>query len=139
MTSKIEKKVSKKGIGSAIRTSHIIPKSSGIEMTARFSESQKDLNQVTFFRAIEFDKSLFEKLIKLKGCKKIRIYNAVNAFNEQTFVITAVDTKKNDIYFKIKTNTAQPKDNLNSLAPESYGVGNMGNSCPQYTKDIITL
>lgn len=120
---------------------HIISKSKGAEMVNRFTDNMTDLNKIVFCHGIEFDKSLFEKLLKLRGSKVIRIYNAVNEFNEHTFVITAVDVAKNDIYFKLKTNSSKSKTILKiaDLPEDTDGVGNMGNQCPAYLKDVKTL
>ena len=119
---------------------NIISKSKGAEMVNRFREKKENLNSVTFSRAIQFPKSLFENLLKLKGVQDIRIYNAINEKNEHTFVVTAVDNKYNDIYFKNKRETVNSKTSVQrSAAPDNDGVGNMGNSCPAYTGDIIIL
>lgn len=119
---------------------HIVSKSKGLEMVYRFRDKSENLNGVTLSRAIQFDKSLFVELLKLKGVKKIRIYNAINEKNEHTFVITAVDSKYNDIYFKNKTEAGKTKTGVKrAAATDNDGVGNMGNSCPEYTGDIIIL
>lgn len=119
---------------------HIIERSKGVEMVNRFDDNRTNFDNIVFSRGMEFDKSLFEKLLKLKGINKIRIYNAVNDNNEHTFVITGADSKMNDIYFKIKrARKSTGSKSKMALAADSSGVGNMGNSCPVYPDETIVL
>lgn len=122
---------------------HIISKTDGAAMIARFEANKKSLNNIYFDKGREFDKSLFEKLLKLKGCKKIRIYNAANDENEHTFVITAVSvtpatttkpSTSKDIFFKMKPAAkAAVKGKMMMLLPANTdGVGNRGQQCPAY-------
>ena len=116
-------------------TNHIIPKSLGLEMVKRFKDNLKNLNKVTFELGKEFDKSLFEELLKLKGLKNVRIYNALNKDNGHTFIITGLDKNSNELYFKIKNSSKsngiiQEKIITNTTAEED-GVGNMGNQCTE--------
>ena len=84
------------------KVNHIIPKALGLEMVTRFQNNIKNLGKATFEIGKEFDKSLFESLLKLKGIKNVRIYNALNNDNSHTFVITGLDKNSNELYFKIK-------------------------------------
>lgn len=132
---------------------HIISKTEGAAMVARFDASRTSLANVFFSKGREFDKSLFEKLLKLKGCSKIRIYNAVNAKGEHTFVITAVaviaatktkPSTSKDIYFKMKpsakaTATTKKTAQRASAMPDTDGVGNQGQQCPAYDENNTAL
>jgi hypothetical protein len=114
---------------------HIIPKTKGDEMIKRFRNSRKNLNKLTFSLGVEFDKSLFEKLLKLTDAKTVRIYNAANELNEHTFVITALNSKMQEIYFKIKP-VAAASNSANMLKTSAVpvttdGVGNMGSQCSE--------
>ena len=132
---------------------HIISKTEGAAMVAQFEENKNNLDNIIFGKGREFDKSLFEKLLALKGCNKIRIYNALNNDGEHTFVITAVTvtaatkTKpaaSKDIYFKMKPalkgKTSNKKVSLRGAAmPDTDGVGNRGQQCPAYDENNTAL
>ena len=140
----VKKKVAPRKISYTPGINHIISKAEGSAMVDRFTASQMNLNAVIFSHGMEFDKSLFEKLLKQPGIKRVRIYNAVNEMSEHTFVITAVDGKRNDIYFKLKpaakTSTkTKGKAMLTSLSTDDNGVGNMGTKCPAYDPDATAL
>lgn len=125
---------------------HIIPKSQGDIMEQRFLDSLGNIGAIQFTYALEFDKSLFEQLLRLKGIRKIRIHNAVNIHNQHTFIVTGVGDFGQEIYFKIKPQSSgnqflqtaavtQPA----TPAPEAItadGVGNMADQCskPEYIK-----
>ncbi|MGG9961656.1 hypothetical protein [Ferruginibacter sp. SUN106] len=126
---------------------HIIPKSQGDIMERRFLESLKNIGIVQFTNALEFDKSLFEQLLQLKGICKVRVHNAVNEHNQHTFVVTAVDVAGEEIYFKIKAQHEEPQllertaiasANASATATVTEGVGNMADQCsqPEYKKQI---
>lgn len=114
---------------------HIIPKTKGDEMIKRFRDSRRNLNKLTFSLGIEFDKSLFEQLLKLKDAKTVRIYNAVNESNDHTFVITALNSKMEEIYFKITPVAPTPKSSnmlkTSAIPAVIDGVGNMGSQCSE--------
>jgi hypothetical protein len=140
----VKKEVVKKQlVAKAITTekvNHIIPKALGFEMIERFKKSAKDLSKVKFEMGKEFDKSLFEALLKLKGLKNVRIYNALNKDNGHTFVITGLDKNSNELYFKIKQEgkgkqVSQGKDG-GDTPTDNDGVGNMGNQCTEPPKEI---
>ena len=148
----IKKAASKKApVIKAQPVNHIISKTEGAAMIARFEANKNSLGSIFFSKGREFDKSLFEKLLKLKDCKKIRIYNAVNNENEHTFVITAVTvipgtkTKRSsskDIYFKIKPAVkAKTKSGMmmRSAGADTEGVGNRGQQCPAYDDNNTAL
>ena len=132
---------------------HIISKTDGAAMVARFEDNSARLDNIIFCKGREFDKSLFEQLLKLKGCSKIRVYNAVNDEGEHTFVITAVavtaatKTKpatSKDIYFKmkaaVKTKAGSKGAGLKSAAMQNTdGVGNQGQQCPAYDENNTAL
>lgn len=115
------------------KVNHIIPKIQGQEMILRFKKNIKNLNKVKFEMGKEFDKGLFEELLKLKGIKSVRIYNALNADYTHTFVITGLDAKSNEIYFKIKSDLSTKKSNARLIVQttDEDGVGNMGNQCTE--------
>jgi hypothetical protein len=121
---------------------HVIPKAEGDIMRKRFTDSVKNIGKIVFSTALEFDKLLFEQILQLKGIYKIRVHNAVNANNEHTFIVTAVDGTGDEIYFKIKrqSNTPQPMLKTTAVAtpPDNNGVGNMADQCsyPEYKKPI---
>ena len=123
----------------ALSTNHIISKENGSKMVGKFQEAISKLGgTINFEKGKEFNRSVFESLLKLKGCTTIRIYNAVDDYGNHTFVITAVNNKQNDIYFKMPRTKAA--DNaLTTLPPDEDGVANMGNSCPVYKKSVISL
>jgi hypothetical protein len=113
---------------------HIIPKALGMKMIARFKKSMKDLNKVKFELGKQFDKSLFEALLKLKGVQTVRIYNAIDEKNNHTFVITGLDKNSVELYFKIKSNAAAlGKDGGDGTED---GVGDMGTQCTEPPKDV---
>ncbi|MBL0145627.1 MAG: hypothetical protein IPP48_07575 [Chitinophagaceae bacterium] len=124
----IVKKTPTKKTNSPALPNHIISKEKGYEMVARFAENQKDLNKIYFFKGIEFSRSLFENILQLPGCTKVRIYNAVNDRGEQTFVITGADSKMNDIYFKNIKPVTKTKSVAKSItgADTGDGVGKYG-------------
>jgi hypothetical protein len=136
----VKKAVPKKKKAAAVKVNHIISKRKGAEMVNRF-RTITNLNTISFSHGMEFNKSIFEKLLKLKGVTKIRVYNAVNENGEHTFVLTAVDAKRNDIYFKLKRPaTKSTSKAVAKLMPgEDEGVGNMGNQCPAYEDTIKSL
>ena len=117
------------------KVNHIIPKELGFEMIDRFTKKIKDLSKVKFEMGKQFDKSLFEALLKLKGIENVRIYNALNKDNSHTFVITGLDKNSNELYFKIKP-TAKSKQISQGKGDDGTttnddGVGNMGNQCTE--------
>jgi hypothetical protein len=118
---------------------HIISRSEGEVMEQRFLESLKNISDIEFTYALEFDKSLFEQLLRLKGVRKIRIHNAVNANNQHTFVVTGVGTFGQQIYFKINQQSSDSQflqksavaQTTTSVSPTADGVGNMADQCSQ--------
>ncbi len=133
--------ISKANPVSTTKVNHIIPKTLGMEMITRFKKSIKDLSKVKFEMGKEFDKSLFEALLKLKGIENVRIYNALNKDNGHTFVITGLDKNSNELYFKIKQaakskQISQGKDGGDTTTDDD-GVGNMGNQCTEPPKGSI--
>jgi hypothetical protein len=123
------------------KVNHIIPKALGLEMIARFKKNIKNLSKVKFEMGKEFDKSLFEALLKLKGIQNVRIYNAVNKDNSHTFVLTGLDKNSNELYFKIKQaakskQVSQGKDGGDTTTNDD-GVGNMGNQCTEPPKESV--
>jgi hypothetical protein len=123
-------------------SSHVISKIKGGEMVKRFSGNIFMVNGISFHHGMQFNKSLFEQLLQLEGVEFIRIYNAVNDDNEHTFVITAVDAKQNDIYFKdvLAATSSKLRSALASIAPlDADGVGNMGTKCPAYNSGVTAL
>ncbi len=130
----VKKQVVSKAI-STDKVNHIIPKALGMEMITRFKKSIKNLSKVKFEMGKEFDKSLFEALLKLKGIENVRIYNAVNKDNSHTFVITGLDKNSNELYFNMKQvvkskQVSQGKDGGDTTT-NNDGVGNMGNQCSE--------
>jgi hypothetical protein len=123
-----------------VKVNHIISKRKGAEMVNRF-RTNTNFNTISFSHGMEFNKSIFEDLLKLKGVTKIRVYNAVNENGEHTFVLTAVDAKRNDIYFKMKKPAVKSTSRaVAKLIPgEDEGVGNMGSQCPAYEDTITSL
>jgi len=114
-------------------------------MQRRFLSSLKDISKVEFTYALEFDKSLFEQLLQLKGIRKIRVHNAVNSDNQHTFVVTGVDVFGQEIYFKLKPKSSGPQSlqkivvaqtAVPAAIPDTQGVGNMADQCskPEYIK-----
>jgi hypothetical protein len=134
----VKKVVAKKQVVSkAITTTnvnHIIPKALGMEMITRFKKSIKDLSKAKFEIGKEFDKSLFEALLKLKGIKSVRICNALNADNSHTFVLIGLDANSNELYFKIKQQVEPVQQSAMKMAilpTNDDGVGNMGTQCTE--------
>lgn len=119
---------------SASAAEHIITKNEGKAMINSFRNTDK--SAINFTSGREFDKSIFEALLKLKGCKKIRIYNALDADGYHTLVLTAVDKAGNDIYLKMKTAKKTTAKTAMAFPVDNNGVGNRGNQCPEY--DTIT-
>ncbi len=119
-----------------IPSRHIISKTLGSSMVQKFKENRpKDLS-ISFDDGVEFDRSLFEQILALPGCVKVRCYNAVNASGDHTLVMTGVDSKKNDLYFSYVAPSVGKDDPLNELED---GVGDMGDMCPAYNTNIKTL
>jgi hypothetical protein len=122
----------------APKVNHIIPKALGMQMIARFKKSMKDLNNVKFEIGKQFDKYLFEELLKLKGIQTVRIYNAIDENNNHTFVITGLDANSYELYFKIKSKAvALGKDGGDGTVD---GVGDMGTQCtepPKAQKGVV--
>jgi hypothetical protein len=114
------------------KVNHIIPKALGLEMIARFKKNIKDLSKVKFEIGKQFDKYLFEELLKLKGIQTVRIYNAIDKNNNHTFVITGLDANSYELYFKIKSRAgALGKDGGDGTVD---GVGDMGTQCTEPPK-----
>ncbi len=138
----VKKAAPKKKKAAPVKVNHIISKRKGAEMVNRF-RTNTNLNTISFSHGMEFNKSIFEDLLKLKGVTKIRIYNAVNDEGGHTFVLTAADAKRNDIYFKTKKTGAKPAAKTKAMAKampgDDEGVGNMGNQCPAYDDTITSL
>lgn len=140
-----KKALPKKKASVAPVSSHLIQNSKGFEMIDRFAEKAKDISAFKFTYAREFDILLFKNLLKIKGAKKLRIYNAINENNEHTFVITAIDDNAIIRFFnKNPKKRAQNKlvakamlrgDDMPADMPDEW-VGNMGEECsdPKYKK-----
>jgi hypothetical protein len=111
-----------------VANKHIITKVKGFEMVKRFKQSMKDLRKVKFELGKQFDKSLFELLLQLKGMQTVRIYNAIDDANKHTFVITALDKKSRELFFKIKSAAGKDDEVVD-------GVGDMGNQCTEPPKE----
>jgi hypothetical protein len=139
----VKAKPKDKDVSKPVISNHIISKAKGKEMVGRFSANLMNMNKINFSHGMEFDKSLFENLLALDGVKKIRIYNAVNADNMHTFVITAAG-EKDDIYFKTSKesqNTKMASRTVTVVEPpiDDEGVGNMGSQCPAYAPGVKAL
>jgi hypothetical protein len=119
---------------------HIIAKSLGAAMVEQFAVAKSGLKGITFNDGVEFDRDLFEEVLALEGCVKVRCYNGLNTTNgEHALVITGVDAKKNDIYFDYTNvgTSIQGKDDAQGT--EADGVGDMGDACPRYQPQVVTL
>lgn len=112
-----------------LKSRHIIPYHKGEMMKSAYMQAIKTPGAgiIKFNNGREFDKSLFEILLKVKGVEKIRIYNALNDKNEHTFVITAVNKQKFSLVIPVNTGK------MTRGAGEG-SVGNMGDQCtdPKY-------
>jgi hypothetical protein len=129
-----------------ITSKHIISQADGKLMTDRFVGNLNSLDEIVFSHGLEFDISLFKNLVAIEGATAIRIFNAVNAKMEHTFVITAVSKMGKTLFLQqpSNVNTKTPAKNASrSLAgaappppppppPGGDGVGNMGSQCPAY-------
>jgi hypothetical protein len=124
----------------AAQSRHIIAKSLGIAMVEQFVLAKSDLKGITFNEGVEFDRDLFEQVLNLPGCVKVRCYNAINTTNgEHTLVITGVDAKKNDIYFNFAGVVTNIQGKDADQAADADGVGDMGDACPRYEPQVVTL
>ncbi len=136
------KKVTKKAPSSTIvqasyaQSKHIIAKSIGSGMVQQFQVKKANPSTIIFNHGVQFDRDLFEQLLNLPGCVKVRCYNAINDLGEHTLVIVGVDANKNDIYFDY---TAPTSVAAKAAATDTQGVGDMGSACPQYDPSIIAL
>ncbi len=143
----VKKTVSKKSVPKKVTAvnapNHIISKTEGKTMVTNFRNNLLDLNSATpvqFSDGREFHKSLFEKLLLLDGVEKIRFYNAVDENNQHTLVITAVDSNRNDIYFKNEPMAKkQAAAQRSAAAADNDGVGDMGSQCPAYQPNVTAL
>jgi hypothetical protein len=131
-------------IEKALTTRHFISVMEGNIMIENF-QIQKSANKLSskhFSVGREFDISLFEVILKIKGVKKIRFTNAINEKNEHTLVVTPVNAKGNDMYLPASSNPniINPKTNSfmakSTDAPPEDGMGDMGDQCtnPDYKK-----
>jgi hypothetical protein len=119
---------------------HIIPKAKGKQMIDNYAAIMGDLEGAIFSPGIEFHKSIFEKLLLLSGIESIRVYNAINDAGEHTFVLTAIDKDRNDIYFNNAfPNILKSSRSVQALVVNTEGVGNMGTLCPAYDPTIKSL
>jgi hypothetical protein len=124
----------------AVQSRHIIAKSLGRSMAEKFVIEKSSLTGIVFNDAIEFDRDLFEQVLGLPGCVKVRFYNAINSTNgEHTLVITGVDAKKNDIYFNFSNVITNLQGKDATQAVDGGGVGDMGDACPRYEPSVVTL
>jgi hypothetical protein len=125
-------------------TRHFISIMEGKEMIEKF-QSQKAANKLaakSFSIGREFDLSLFEVILKIKGVKKIRFSNAINEKNEHTLVVSGVDGNGNDLYLPASSNPNITNPKTSSFmakstdAPPEDGLGDMGDQCtnPDYKK-----
>jgi hypothetical protein len=113
-------------------------------MRQRFTDSMGNPGSIKFQPALEFDALLFVQLLQLKDACKVRIHNALNDYNEHTFVVTTVNSNGFEIYFKLKPQKAPSVQSLKTAAapaqttppPDNDGVGNMADQCsdPSYRK-----
>jgi hypothetical protein len=119
------------------KASHIISEAAGKNMTDRFLSNLNSLGNIVFSSGLEFDKSLFQKLLSLKDVHALRIFNAVTDKMQHTFVITAVNKKGKTLFLKqannLKTTGTKSKGAMAAAPPPTdNGVGNMGSQCPAY-------
>jgi hypothetical protein len=117
---------------------HVIGTSQAKAMTDRFDANKKKLNKVYFYAGRQFHISLFKDFLKLKGVETLQFRNAVNDKNEHTLVITAADKNGKTLYLKMKTGIKKTLSSASrDVTPpgDTNGVGNMGNSCPEYPAD----
>lgn len=115
---------------------HVIGTSQAKAMISRFTDKQKKLNTVYFFSGREYHISLFQKFLKLKGVVSLQFRNAINDKNEHTLVITAADKDGKILYLDMKAENKKGANKMmltTAAASDPYGVGDMGNSCPEYT------
>jgi hypothetical protein len=131
----VKKTTSKEKI---LTTRHFISIMQGNEMVENF-QNQKSTNKLgakSFSIGREFDISLFEVILKIKGVKKIRFTNAINAKNEHTLVVTGVDAIGNEMYLPASSNPKLKDSKTESMlmaksidtAPQD-GLGDMGDQC----------
>jgi hypothetical protein len=136
----VKKQIVSKAI-TTTKVNHIIPKALGMEMITRFKKSMKNLSKAKFEIGKEFNKSLFEALLKLKGIQSVRICNALNADNSHTFVIIGLDANSNELYFKIKQQVEPVQQSAMKMAilpTNDEGVGNMGTQCTEPPSKILS-
>jgi hypothetical protein len=135
-----KKKVATKSAAILVESRHIIAKSLGRAMVEKFTIAKSNINGIIFNDGIEFDRDLFEQVLNLPGCVKVRCYNALDTTNgEHALVITGVDAKKNDIYFNYKKVIISKKGKDEDEDPNGEGVGDMGDACPRYEPLVKTL
>jgi hypothetical protein len=125
-------------------TRHFISIMEGKEMIENFQTQliKNKISAKSFSIGREFDISLFEVLLKIKGVKKIRFTNAINANNEHTLVVTGVSVNGYDINLPAASNPNIVNPKINSImargidTPAEDGVGDMGDQCtnPEYKK-----
>lgn len=120
---------------------NIISYTEGQQMIDAFVGNMNDLSEVQFNTGMQFDISLFQKLVALPGATKIRIYNAIKAvtgenttdpFMQHTFVITAVDKDNKIIFLQNSNSNAFASRSADGTSGTEDGVGNMGTVCPAY-------
>lgn len=128
----VKKKVSGKKAAASPTSRHIISYNKAMMMVAAYKEALQNpgAGKIGFSDGKEFDKSLFEVLLSLKGVQRIRIYNALNENNEHTFVITAVNAQNFNIPVPVPQNSVQSAVGGDGTG----GAGNMGDQCtdPKY-------
>lgn len=121
--------------------SHIISYAEGKEMIGAFMGKLNDLSAVAFNTGMQFDISLFQKLVALPEGASIRIYNAIKGvpnestgepYMQHTFVITAVDKNDNILFLQNPNNPSVAGKSANGTGGADDGVGNMGTGCPAY-------
>jgi hypothetical protein len=126
-------------------TRHFISIMEGKEMIENFQNQliKNKISAKSFSIGREFDTSLFEVILKIKGVKKIRFTNAI-ANNEHTLVVTGVDANGYDLNLPASSNPNENiAKNLNlgkggetATSTSEDGLGDMGDQCtnPDYKK-----
>lgn len=102
----------------SVATNHLISKAEAKAMVQLARKKSK-------MAAIDFDKAAVLELLNQPGCDGLRIYAAINAAGEKTYVLTGT-ANKNDLFIK-KTNPTL-KSAKSTSAEEEFAL-DLGQVC----------
>jgi hypothetical protein len=146
-TKKTEKKTEKKTVkkaapkttatisklaGVVFPDNHLVSKNVGSDMILRLNAAIS--NKALPFElplAINFNRNIFELILRDENCKGIRMYYGLNEFDQLSLIFTGIDDSMNDIYLPIVLE--------GETTSRKMGVGDMGQVCPLYPSDVVQL